>query len=353
MKRATNHRNRVRAVWGGARRAFTIVEATIVIGIIALLAGILLLAIGGARKKGDVVAEQVMVTSLQKVVEQFKQERGFLPPLVVDNLPALSGIATVPVFAAGAADVGIAVWSIGELSNISPTLNTMWPARTPFPAHTLDSTEIASGASRCSEYSLAYYVIGALDGPADGVDGLGFTAPARDGSFSRKGRKFDALIDPTQQKTRRGTIRLSIPTSNAGSPQARTIAKARCVIFDRWSDGTAANSNAIRYYRWLPTYFPQGVANAGQVQFWNVPVAAGGYLDPANGHGDPSKPPTKAELKSAEYAIVSAGPNHAFGDEPLATLVALLGVLSPTPDSPEEATLRAKAIADNIIEVGR
>jgi type II secretory pathway pseudopilin PulG len=291
---------RTRGVGGRARaRGFTIVEATIVIGIIAVLAGIVLYAVGLVRKKGDTVAELATVTALQKAVEQFKQQFGFLPSLVLDG-------PTSPINAMDQ----IQVWSIQDLADPNTTLNGSTP-----------------GNRRCwSVLSLPYYLLGALDAKYDGGAGLTFTAPTRDGQFSKHGRAYNAMVEFTQQKTRLGAPRLFI--SNNAVPNSTPLQRADCEIWDRWS-GTG-NSHSIRYYRWLPAYYPQGDPKAGQVQYWNIPVEIGG--NPVN-----TLPPLKAELRTAEYAVVSAGPDGLFGDEAILTT----------------AAARAKAMEDNIMEVGR
>lgn len=297
-------RNSQKGMSRSSTRGFTIIETMIVMGIVALLGSILLLAIRGMRKTGDVTAEIGMVSALKLSVEKFKQDHGFLPPLVEDATPG-------PVEASGR----IRIWTAQDLGNKDATLNGG-----PGPA----------GPKAYSDYSLAYYLAGALDSDYDGVKGLGFTTPSekRDGQFSRKGKKIEALIDPTQYKTRTGAIRLFIP--NATSTDQLT--KVRTVIWDRWSDGslTTGLSQPIRYYRWLPAYWAQtDPTNPGKVRYWNVPVAIGGNLDPEIA-------PSRAELKDAEYAIVSAGPDRLFGDE--------AGLADAD---------RVKAAADNIVEVGR
>ena len=286
MKRATNHQNRTEAVgvghglragWGGVARAFTIIEATIVIGIIALLAGILLLAVSHAKKRGDVVAEQAMVTTLQKAVEKFKMDYGFPPPLVNDSAPGPVNLGTGR----------IEVWTDAELSGAVPAPN---------------------GGQRWSEMSLAYYLAGALEAPYDGIDGLGFTAPDRTGQFSKHGRKIDPLVDLTQQKTRLGTPRLYIQgLGGGGGANTRTI----CKILDRWSDASSIQLQyPIRYYRWKNEYYTDPALNLltsapsadliGKVKTYNVPAIVG-------------NPATRPELRDAEYAIISAGPDHLWG----------------------------------------
>lgn len=261
-------------------RGFTLIEAMVVMGIIALLAGIVLYAVGLVRKQGDVVAERAMVTTLQKAVERFKQEYGFLPPLVLDG-PG----AGLPVDGTGL----IHTWATRDLADQNTTLNGS-----------------SAGDRRCySIHSLAYYLVGALDVTYDGGAGLTFTAPSSDGSFTKRGRAHEAMVDLTQQKTRLGATRLYIANPTNPAP----LQRVDCRIWDRWSIGTPnVASYEIRYYRWLPAFYPQNDPKAGQVQYWNVPTAIGG--NPIN-----DQPPLKAELRTAEYAIVSAGPDHVFGTD--------------------------------------
>jgi type II secretory pathway pseudopilin PulG len=301
-------------------RAFTIVEAMIVLGIIALLAGLVFGALHFVKGSGDAVAERAMVVSLKQGVEQFKQQFGFLPPLVIDTPDPPN-----PTDQSGR----IYVWSNRDLYDPNTTLNGSPGSSDP----TL---------RQCfSQYSLSYYVVGSLDDLFDEVNGPGFTAPSssRDGSFSGTGRRFDPFVDPSLQKTRAGISRVPAMPANLqtmaalpGDKQKRADRSRYFYILDRWSDGSgsAANDRPIRYYRWQPSYYPKNDPKAGQVQYWNVPIAVGGDVNNA------TNPPGKPELKSAEFAIVSAGPDRRFGDEPGLT--------------PQE---RLNAAADNIVEVGR
>jgi len=314
----------------GARRAFTLVELMVVMGIIAILVSLVFVALHHVRGTGDTIAEQGEVSAFKTAILQFEKDFGAPPPLVVDNPPGPAGAPAIPIYNVNATTVGIAVWSTGDLQtpNMSSTLNTNWP--------TIGTMDPSLGANRCSEYSLAYYLVGALDRAADGVDGPGFTAVNRDGTFSRRGRVYQPYIDPSLHKTRTGLLRLSVPPAATGN----ALAKAVSVIRDRWDDGTAptptnAATHHIRYYRWLPSYYPQSDPKAGQVQYWNVPIAVGGYFDLAAGAVN-TQPPLKSELKAATWAVASAGPDGLFGDEPGLT-----------------NAQRIKAISDNIVEVGQ
>jgi hypothetical protein len=56
-------------------------------------------------------------------------------------------------------------------------------------------------------------------------------------------------------------------------------------------------------------------------------------------------------LKTASYAIVAAGNNKVFGDEPIASIAGVIGV--PTPTSAGEVhQLREQAASDNIVRIG-
>jgi prepilin-type N-terminal cleavage/methylation domain-containing protein len=275
---------------GRAAGAFTLIETMVVMGVIAILAGVVLLAIRHVKSAGDVAAETAMVTTLQKGVEQFKQQFGFLPPLVDDDTPVNGANQIV-------------IWSAADLSSsIAPTS--------------------VHGGKRWSEYSLAYYLVGALDKAYDGGD-VGFTAPNRDGSFSKHGRLYSALVDVSAQKTRTGGNRLYIENITSSTASM----KQRCVIWDRWSDGmpntsslpvslATATSHPIRYYHWLPSYVSSG-SSQGQVDYFNVPSDLDPSFQNVSKQMRDSNPTMyrapKLELRSAEYAIVSPGPDGVFG----------------------------------------
>ena len=89
--------------------------------------------------------------------------------------------------------------------------------------------------------------------------------------------------------------------------------RTTCKILDRWSDST--NQHAIRYYRWKNEYYTEagrGLPNpaptpdqVGKVCFWRVPVEIGGNASPLIAPANP-------DLRNAEYAIVSPGPDGDF-----------------------------------------
>ena len=62
------------------RIGFTLIEILIVISIIAVLAGLLLPAIGAVRRRGQVAATVLEIQSLKNAIEQYKQKFGDYPP---------------------------------------------------------------------------------------------------------------------------------------------------------------------------------------------------------------------------------------------------------------------------------
>lgn len=196
---------------------------------------------------------------------------------------------------------------------------------------------------RYSVTALPIYLVGALGtipgGPAtplDGVDGPGFLQPKRDGTFEKSGRRFDPFFDVTK---------------NAKALVAVDASLGRYELRDPY--GTP-----YRYYRWVRGYF-----NAGQyvdqlidpvspsTPALNIPEAV---VSGPNSANTPIADRVKelTEARDADYAVVGAGPNQLFGDEPIAAIAAKLGVAVPTVQD-EIDRLRDRAREDNLVELGR
>ncbi len=275
-------------------RGFTIIEATITIVIIAMLAGVLLMAARRAIGAARLAAERQVVNSMKMAVIQFKTDFRFYPLLFDDKLDAMG----------------------------DPTGNVLNGMGRP---DVRDDDFLMSGsdvdAPRYSIYSLQWYIMGGLNqtdaqGPLDGGPGSKLTEPNRnpaaDGLFKRKGKQYDAYYDPARASAK----------NIFGRYPATAPEEARVAFTDRWGQ-------PIRYYRWKPQF--NGAS--GQVSQFLVPRTVGDPL-------------TNPELRDAEFAIVSLGPDQLTDDRrPLPTG----GVIVPEVDNePLAPTTR-----DNIVEVGR
>lgn len=316
-------------LFGAARRTgFSLVELLAVIGIIVLVAGILLVSFGAVTRSAESAASQAAVTSISVGVETFKTEFGFLPPLIRDNPQGAENIIgpldTNPMSNPDRVSTGFYLDGNAPLQRDYGVLfgETFNPNERHF-----------------SVYSLSYYLVGVLpgafeDGRAlDGVDGPGFFAPDRSGGW-KVSANIDAgnNNDPLRDTLNLTTYEPFVSASSNGFEIQRTL--------DRPMDGLAPyrlelagrDGVPIRYYRWLPGEYNgsydslAGDAARFDLRQLNVPDIFG---DPANDEVNnwwdaPMRDPDlevfspafeNSELRSARYAIVSAGPDGVFGDE--------------------------------------
>lgn len=283
-----------------AARAFTLIEVSITIIIIAVLAGIVLIAVGKARRVAQLTGERQVLVALKQSITAFENDFGFLPPLVHDN----AGPSRVesndpdppgawPSFSAGADS------RTGPVDRDPIYDNQLQPVAV---GGSRDATrrereqaflEGFSGAGagatpiawdfRYSAYSLPYYLMGVLDvqdmnKAIDGADGPRLTAPRPDGTFTRRGKAYDAFYDISTNIKRKGT--------DASSPQYGVT------FNDRWN-------RPIRYYRWeaRPASSTAAPGSPESKARTLVPRAAG-------------DPRTNPKLRGARYALVILGEDH-------------------------------------------
>jgi len=249
---------------------FTVIELSIVLVIIGLIASIAFVTFGRAIKTGREAGERMFLNSLKTAVEQFKQDNGFLPPLVNDNIDP-----------------------IGEFRLGSPINQTTRQPMVRDAAFLRGDTNPAG--ARWSVFSLPYYLTGTLGSKEDGIDGPGYTRVQDDGTFSLKGRKVESLFDFGRDADR---IR------RHPNP---LYADTEAVFVDRWGKVSSSNTwlplNTIRYYRWEPKFYASGTPNAGKVQRYNVPPI---LALRASGLGGSV---INEEMRTSGFAIFSKGPD--------------------------------------------
>ncbi|MFO0860247.1 MAG: type II secretion system protein [Phycisphaerales bacterium] len=363
------------------RRAFTLIELLVSIAIIALLITMVVVGIGRVHKSAKGAAERQTVAGMNQAVQSFKQTFGFLPPLVPSSDDATMKVQ--PVILSPSGVVVNAYGGLGDSTN-SFNSNTVFlegfngaDARTsgvrPMSgdwAYGTDGFASTSPDFRFSEYSLAYFLVGALARGIDGVDGPGMYRPNSDGTFdfgkgsnSTRVNKVTGQTFPSLVDTSRSFPKLDLDTTaNDGNLTTTDPATGQQVSQRTRYRLLSPSGQPYRYYRWTARkngpfkstpYFSETTNKFDRVEdgvdLLNVPSVLG-------------DPRTDANLRGAEYAIVSAGPDGYFGDMNLEAstqdkydaMVANLKVgIDPSNPSASCVKVRKAARADNIVEVGR
>ncbi len=343
-----------------ARRAFTILELLISILVVGLLIGLLLVGLRFAGQSGKAAAQRATVGALRQGVDRFKQDAGFLPPLVRDH--AVVQPKSVEADAASM-DNKVAVYASAAAAELRQS-------------GFAPSTDNPFRDQRYSDRSLAYYVMGSLEVglrgaltatasgqyalPIDGVSGPGGFRARADGTFEIPTELLDSVRTAQAPKRKRtGDAVTAYLDAGRGDP----------TLFTSPGDAAAQelrdkNGAPYRYYRWEASAAPAQPPPPGTSRFahLNVPALVGrdSTIAPFNLSSTPDERDlTKnAALRTARYAIVAAGSNGIFGDESgnhptlgipwLDKMRADLALPSDTP----EYVVRAEAAKDNIVEVG-
>lgn len=279
----------------GAARAFTIVELLVSIIVIGILVALLIVSVRATVRQTRGVADSQAAGAVRLALEQFRQEYGFVPPLVKDDGDPRAG-STDPLTSSGV----LLVYDVSDGTDSEVLRNR--PARDP--------------DRRYSVYALSYYLVGSLPASLDGVEGPGFRTPNRDGTFRLSDR---ATSEP---KIDMGKGAFSVEPD----PDAKT--NGRYELRDR-------RGTPIRYYRWL---------TGREKTAGNFVVEGPDDLNVPAMVGDAT---ADARLRDAQCAIVAAGDNGVFGDEPIATIRQRLSLSDGVP----EPQARDQAKSDNIVEV--
>jgi len=352
----------------GNRPGFTLIEISLSLLILGVLMGLLFVAFRSTRRYATSVDMRGAVSATRMGVIRFNDDFGFLPPLLRDQA------ATDPrtVFQNDAIEAAFSTYSFSLKTQDNTDLEILRPPTlaapdplNPFLDH------------RFSERSLAVYLAGVCEVPLketdsalrllpiDGVVGPGFFKPREDGGFDippsvragssatsrRSGTtKFESLVE---LKSKSLSPLWFQRENNSGSPEPRDqegddVDANR----ERWVSLADAKRVPIRYYRWLNgAAYPQGsgwVYEIRTLDDYRVPPLVGRQVSLF-----PGTPPVKdielnPELRKARWAIVSAGPDGAFGDERLDLLQFRLKVGT----GGDERQLRVNAEKDNLVEVG-
>jgi len=331
------HAQRIRT-GTAARHGFTVIELLVTIAVIAVLAGLYVTVVRQSVRDARGASDTSRAVALSQGVELFRQELGFLPPLIVDGAPLDTGI--------------------DPFDPATGILNTRTPAflrgrdtvSAAFDASTVSFAATMSD-KRYSKLSLSYLLAGrgtTDDGlPLDGVSGEGMRPLRRIGVgaavFEPAGRTLSPFFTPrSDRELASGYLDpleyaehgVAVP----GAPPGSSIS----AIVD-------SNRRAYRYYRWesleptannqRPGAFlgtPLMLRNPG---VWGTPNS---WPLTNAGETDPNL------LRSSGFAIVSPGPNGVFGSETLDELRRAI----PGSDALSDTELRQRAWQDNIVISG-
>lgn len=303
------------------RRGFTIMELLITIAVVGLLIAILIVGIGGALRFARRNVDAQTIASLKVAVEQFENERGFLPPLMVDGRPLANDDTNGPL------DSGL----LGPVIRDDDFLAQR-------------NTDVDAD-KRYSKFSLPYYLMGACQvnntegDPVDGAPGPSFRAPRRDGLFDPRGRVLEPSFTPRDpSRLIQGYVdplEYSEHGMSFGGADS-TPPGSKVALVDR-------NGRSFRYYRWINSETGGAVTGRGQVL--NIPRI---FQDPVTRSDvNASAADTSSEFAGARWAIVGAGPDGYFGTESLAAFQEKQGSGLTNLE-----TAQRKAWRDNIVEVG-
>lgn len=372
------------------RRAFTLVELLVSLAVLSALIAIVFVGARAVMKNARSTADRQTLMAMRTGIEQFKQEFGFLPPLIQDE--AITGfnrtwnsqsVGKFPVEVDNSSNENRIVTFSFALANRSGANIERDYLRGYVNGSEMDPNSSASGYGnagpnadrRFSTYSLATYLNamgeaplvpankGNTDKTIDGIPGPEMNAPRDDGSFAVSGtnstttKKYGAFFDGG----RRG-MTLVGGSDTSGTPNGLYEFRDR-------------NGKPIRYYRWLrgksgvPSDKVDGLADLAK----NIPsllhalhpkefngsseagqlITTGGTADKLMAMRADYDLRTNNTLKGADFALVAAGPDGTFGDAGTEGGADGISKSLATSYGTDIDLLKIRAREDNVVEAGR
>ncbi|GEM_PF-831775 len=360
-----------------ALRGFTIFELLVSIGVIAVLVALVVLGARAAQRAAGSVVDQSGLNQVYDGIKKFREDMGFLPPMVKEYGPDVSfasvgiesSLITLPgavpkrsdlpwaMVVAVSADPSLAprnqieVYKRGDDAAFLRAQDPDWKG--PDPTNILRD-------NRYSELTLGYFVAGQLeapytaalpDVPMDGVAGPGMYKPDRAGLFEVPA----VAIDPAPASRRRAGREYG-PFIEVGAKGVRTVIDVDTTptASDKGKDVTIRDRNNVpmRYYRWLRQEPPPNTTVPDTDTLLVLPAIIGRLGSPIESIvPNERNPKSNTLLRQARWAVAAAGPDRLYGDEPLLYLSQVLGVPEPT-DPTAINKLRLQAARDNLVRVG-
>lgn len=295
-------------------RGLTLVEILVAIALIIILLSILIVAVNQAKIAGQKANTTALMTSISQGLTQFKNDMGYLPPVLDNNRDLVD------------APIGRSGGSFGSGSRPYRRAVQDWYSVT----------------------SIADYLLGYGDAPQDGVNGLGIHHPEADGVWSAtifgaadgslgarnlgtgidEGKVYGPYFELRDERLlastdgtfdARGNLNVYLPGESNYNPNDPKI------VVDYWG-------KPIRYYR---ASYPPGalgqsfpatrqfdldgdgssdgrptLADVSVLRPYNMP-AGSDVNGIADDDGDTG---ITAELRSAPFAVFSEGPDRATGE---------------------------------------
>lgn len=373
------------------RRAFTLVELLVSLAVLSALIAIVFVGARAVMKGARSTADRQTLLAMRTGIEQFKQEFGFLPPLIQDEAVnglnrtwgSGQGVGKFPVELDQSTNENRIVTYSFALANRNGSNIERDYLRGYVSGSPMDPNSAAVGYGnagpnadrRFSTYSLATYLNamgetplvpsrkGNTDKTIDGIPGPEMNAPRDDGSFVVSGanatttKKYGAFFDGG----RRG---MTLVSGADTSGTANGLYEFR----DR-------NGKPIRYYRWLrgksgvPSDKVDGLSDLAK----NIPsllhalhpkdfngsseagqlITAGGTAEKLMSMRADYDLRTNNTLKGADFALVASGPDGTFGDAGTEGGADGMSKSLATSYGTDIDLLKIRAREDNIVEAGR